>query len=194
MTAAQDTLRGHSFDDIVEFDNRLPNWWLWSLYLACIFSLGYWVHYHILGTGPSSQQEYMAEMAALDKQMAAVVVTDDMLLAKATDAIALASGQAVFQASCFACPGATGGGTMLMEGQVAQLPGPNLTDRFWLHGGDATAIYRTITEGVPNTAMVPWGPMLGTTKCQDVSAYVVSLRNTNAAGGKEPQGQEYSGR
>ena len=33
--------RGHTFDGIAEFDNRLPNWWLWSFYLAVIFSIGY---------------------------------------------------------------------------------------------------------------------------------------------------------
>ena len=36
-----DTVLDHEYDGIQEFDNRLPNWWLWSFYLACIFSVGF---------------------------------------------------------------------------------------------------------------------------------------------------------
>lgn len=188
----QDVLRGHDFDGITEFDNRLPNWWLWTFYLACIFAFVYWIHYHVLRTGALPLQEYQAEMAAYDELMAKQAVTDEMLVEKTKDKLAVASGESVFQTNCIACHGATGGGTMVLPGQPPiQLPGPNLTDKFWLHGGKPTDLYRTVTQGVVNTAMVAWRSVLGTAKCQDVVAYVLTLRNTNVAGGKEPQGQEF---
>ena len=36
-TSYDDPLRPHVFDDdIQEYDNRLPNWWLWSWYIFII--------------------------------------------------------------------------------------------------------------------------------------------------------------
>ena len=42
----EDPLRPHSFDGIHEYDKRLPNWWLWTLYGAIIYSAIYWGLYH----------------------------------------------------------------------------------------------------------------------------------------------------
>ena len=37
---------GHVWDDnIREFDNPLPRWWLWAFYMSVIFTLWYWVVY-----------------------------------------------------------------------------------------------------------------------------------------------------
>lgn len=193
MNDTQDVLRSHSFDDdIVEFDNRLPNWWLWTFYLACIFSFFYWIHYHVLKTGPLSGAEFKAEMDVWDAEQAKRAVSAEDLVAKSKDEAALALGKEVFTTNCVACHGASGGGTMVVEGSAPiPLPGPNLTDKFWIHGGKPTDIYKTITKGVPEKGMVAWETALGPTKCQAVAAYVMSMRNTNAKGGKDPQGEPY---
>lgn len=188
----QDVLRGHEFDGITEFDNRLPNWWLWSFYLACIFSFAYWVHYHVLHTGPTSLQEFHAEMAAFEEQALKQAVSDEDFVAKASDPVVVAAGQAVFATNCIACHASDGGAMMVLEGQPPiPLPGPNLTDKYWIHGGKPADLYRVVTQGVPTTAMVAWGSLLGAGKCQDVVAYLLTLRNKNVGGGKEPQGEEY---
>jgi hypothetical protein len=41
--------------------------------------------------------------------------------------------------------------------------------------------------------MLAWGPILGPTKVQQVAAYVMTIRDTNVAGGKEPQGEVVGG-
>src|SRR5829696_248017 len=42
----EDPVRPHSFDGIQEYDKRMPNWWLWTLYSAIAFALAYWAFYH----------------------------------------------------------------------------------------------------------------------------------------------------
>jgi cytochrome c oxidase cbb3-type subunit 3 len=178
-------LRPHSFDGIEEFDNRLPNWWLWTFYVACIFAVVYWMHYHVLGTGALPAQQYLAEMQAaeerLAERMAGVELTDDLLADLSAEPTVVAKGKAIFEANCAVCHRADAGG---MPGL-----GPNLTDRFWLHGGRPLQIYETVTKGVVAKGMLAWLPQLGPQRCQQVVAFVLSRKNTEVAGGREPQGE-----
>ncbi len=173
----------HRYDDIEEFANHLPNWWLVTLHGAIVFAIGYWFHYEVLHSGPSSMESYEQSVAA-DRRAAAErarragAMTDDALVTLSRDPATVAAGQAVFMSNCVACHGANAGGTI----------GPNLTDRAWIHGGRPTQIYRTVLEGVAAKGMPAWGAQLGETRVQSAVAYVLTLRNTNAAGGKPAQG------
>jgi cytochrome c oxidase cbb3-type subunit 3 len=176
-------LRAHEFDGIREFDNRLPQWWLWTFYLACIFSLLYWVHYHMLGTGDLPLEAYQKALEAAAAKNVVAEVSDESLTTLAQDRDAVAAGKEVWTTYCVAChkPDASG------------LIGPNLTDRFWLHGGRPVDIHRVITKGVIEKGMAPWETILGPTRIQQVAAFVLTLRNTDVPGGKEPQGEPYDG-
>jgi cytochrome c oxidase cbb3-type subunit 3 len=88
------------------------------------------------------------------------------------------SGKDIFAAACAPCHGADGGGRI----------GPNLTDAYWLHGGSPESIQRSVHDGWVDKGMPAWGPSLGEYRVREVAAYVVSLRGTNVAGGKPPQG------
>jgi mono/diheme cytochrome c family protein len=57
-----DILMDHNYDGIQELDNDLPPWWLWLFYITIIWSVGYLIHYHVIGTGDSSAVEYLKEM------------------------------------------------------------------------------------------------------------------------------------
>ncbi len=173
----------HTYDGIEEYDNHLPNWWLVTLYGAMVFALVYWFHYQVLHTGPSIAQSYETSVAAdrraaVERARRAGTMTDETLVTLSRDPSAVQTGRAVFGQSCVACHAANGGGGI----------GPNLTDSAWLHGSRPTRILGVINEGVLARGMPAWGPQLGAERVQAVAAYVLTLRDTNVAGGKAPQG------
>jgi cytochrome c oxidase cbb3-type subunit 3 len=178
----------HVYDGIEELDNHLPNWWLFTLYGACVFALGYWVYFQAYGTGRSPLQAYQHEKAVpkraeAEKLMALGDLTDDQLVAMSKNPAIVRQGAEIFTTTCFACHLANGGGKI----------GPNLTDEYWLHGGMPTEILKTVRQGVPDKGMLAWGPQLGEEKVRAVTAYVLTLVGTNVPGGKEPQGDKLAG-
>lgn len=172
----------HVYDDIEEMDNHLPNWWLFTLYAAMVFALGYWFYYHTFQVAPLSREAFEQAMAADYAQAAerarrAGAMTPEALLALSRDRATVAEGREVFTSNCVACHGAAGGGNI----------GPNLTDNAWLHGGAPNVIYRTVLNGVTTRGMPAWGPQLGDRRVQSVVAYLLTIKNTNVAG-RPPQG------
>lgn len=180
--------RGHTYDGIAEFDNRLPNWWLWTFYLACIFSVAYWIHFHSLGVGDLPSEAYTAEQKAaaakLEAQLAANPVNEEMLLKLAKEPAFVKEGEAIFKdmTKCALChrPDASG------------LVGPNLTDDLWIYGGKPMDIYTTILKGrEQNLAKGFQGGMQsfeanGLQFVLRATAYVLSIKNTFVKG-KEPE-------
>lgn len=175
---------GHEFDGIRELDNRLPNWWLATLYLSIVFSFGYWMYYHVFQAGPLQMDEYHQEMARAEEAAAALAeargaIDDDTLVGMAGDGQQTAEGQIVYSQYCAACHGAQG------EGGI----GPNLTDKHWIHGGQPTKILEVVSTGVPAAGMPAWKPMLGNSKVEQVTAYLLTLKGKNLPG-KAPEGSE----
>jgi cytochrome c oxidase cbb3-type subunit 3 len=174
----------HEVDGIQEYDNKLPNWWLYMLYGSIVFSAGYWFHYQTSGFGDLPMAEYHQEMdkvAAVEaaRVKAAGVMTPEALTALSKDKSTVEQGKLVFTQTCVACHRQDGGGVV----------GPNLTDEFWIHGAAPEKIFKTIAQGVPEKGMPAWGAPLGPDRSQAVTAYVISLRGTNVANGKAPQGE-----
>jgi cytochrome c oxidase cbb3-type subunit 3 len=163
-----DVLRPHSYDGIREYDKRLPNWWLFTLYGTIIFAFGYWSllhHWKIAkepGEAVTEQMRQNALLAAKD----AGTVSDEQMWALSRDATTVAAGEATFMTTCVACHG------QHLEGKI----GPTLIKEKWLHGGTPTDIIHTITTGVPVKGMPTWGPILGRAKIQEVAAFILSHR------------------
>lgn len=168
----------HEVDGIKEEDNQLPRWWLATFFVTLIFGWGYWEYYHVLSAGMLPREELAADLKALRKNDGEQKVTDDVLLAAAKTPAAQ-TGAALFAANCASCHGEKG------EGKI----GPNLTDKAWLHGGTPVEIHTSISNGWPLKGMPGWKPVLGTDKVQALTAYVLTLRNTNLPG-KPPEGVE----
>ncbi|MDX5437546.1 MAG: c-type cytochrome [Pontibacter sp.] len=172
----------HDFDGIQEYDNDLPPWWKAMFYFTIVFGIGYMLHFHVFRTGALQEEEYEMEMqqaalfAAKNADDPNAVTNYEVL----TDAAALESGKSLFNTNCAACHGQEGQGTV----------GPNLTDEYWLHGGDVNDIFKTIKFGVPAKGMVPWQGKLTKDQILEVSSYILSLQGTNPANAKEPQGEK----
>lgn len=168
----------HTYDDIQEEDNHLPNWWLFILFATIVFSFGYWFVFHTTKKLESPPEQYAREVDALKKAQAAANPTSDEAIAElAKNAAAVDEGKTVFAQTCASCHAA----------QAQGLVGPNLTDKFWIHGNKPTDIVNAVTNGFPDKGMPAWGAPLGPEKTRKVAAFVLSIRNTNVAG-KEPQG------
>jgi cytochrome c oxidase cbb3-type subunit III len=82
----------------------------------------------------------------LRAQVPAPAVTDSSRNPLAGDAQAITKGAVLFRQECVFCHGVGGRGGMR---------GPDLTTGSWNHGGTDADLVRTITDGVPGTAMPP---------------------------------------
>ncbi|MFC5272303.1 c-type cytochrome [Adhaeribacter terreus] len=176
-------IEDHSYDGIHEFDNDLPPWWKYSFYATIIFGIVYLLHYHVFETGKLQTAEYNVEMeqAAL---LSANEISDPNAVTNykvLTDAPAIESGKTIFAQNCAACHGKEGEGTV----------GPNLTDEYWLHGGDVNDIFKTIKFGVTSKGMVAWDKKLSKDQTLQVASYILSLQGTKPANAKAPQGEKY---
>lgn len=175
----------HAYDGIVENDNPLPGWWQWILYGTIVFAVLYYFDFQVLHVHKTPAEKYEVAAAAeqkaqAEKALATGAITDEALVALSKDPGAIGQGKDTFTSTCAACHKADGSGNI----------GPNLTDAFWLHGNKPTEIYKTVHDGWPAKGMPNWGPTLGDQKVASVTAYVLTIKNTNVPGGKAPQGDK----
>ena len=174
----EDKLMPHSYDGIREYDKRLPNWWLWTFYLAMIFSFGYWfvVHRSEPLTPPEVELERkVAEMAM--KASAGGDLSDDQLWQMAENPDIVAAGNETFQTTCASCHGPNLGGGI----------GFNLADAEWVHGVQPNDIMKTVSEGIVEKGMPEWGPVIGAQRVAEVTAFVLSYHTPGPQGGAVPR-------
>ena len=183
-----DVMLDHNYDGIRELDNKLPPWWVALFYITIAWAFIYIGYFHVLKWGPLQKEEFAINMEKADAEVAAHLATlgarvDENTAEKKTDETSLGVGKKLFELKCVACHRADGGG----------LVGPNLTDKYWLHGGGIKDLFKVIKYGVPSTAMAPWANQLAPDEIEDVASYVLSMQGTNPPDPKAPQGVEYTG-
>lgn len=167
----EEQVRPHVYDGITEYDKRLPNWWLYTLYITIVFWIGYWSYYEWFRAGPSEEQAVRTAMANIEAQkLTAAKLDDESLWKMSRNATFVDAGKAIFTTNCVACHLATLRGKSESPAAI----GPDLTDTTWIHGGKPTEIYDLITKGVLTKGMPTWGPVLGPKKISEVAAYILS--------------------
>lgn len=176
-------LLDHDYDGIQELDFPLPQWWLMVFYGTIVFAIIY-AGYYMVGPGPTLAQELaqsLTEISARAPKQNPARSAGNELLALLGKPEHIQAGAKVFTEKCAACHGVQG------QGQI----GPNLTDDFWIHGnGSAADIAKVVNDGVTEKGMPPWGMVLKPDELNDVVVFVKSIRGSNPAGAKEPQGTQ----
>ena len=179
---------GHVWDEnLEEYNNPLPRWWLWLFYITLVFGVAYLIQYPGLGSFPGLRK--WTSVGQYEEEMAKAKQKYDPIYAKyasmdipalAADPQAREMGQRLFLNYCAPCHASDGRGGKGF---------PNLTDNDWLYGGDPATLTATITSG-RSGVMPPWGKVLGEDGVTDVAHYVLSMAgkthdSIRAAHGKE---------
>jgi cytochrome c oxidase cbb3-type subunit 3 len=177
---------GHTWDDdLQEYNNPLPGWWLNMFYITLVFGFAYLLLYPGLGKWPgllgwTSLGQYQAEREAAEQEFGPLfkkhASEDIRQLAKNEDA--MRTGERLYANYCAVCHGSDARGA----------PGfPNLRDGEWLWGGQPEQIKTSILDG-RIAAMPGWEAALGGEKgVFAVTEYVLSLsgRRHNAEAAAE---------
>jgi cytochrome c oxidase cbb3-type subunit 3 len=182
----KDLQLNHSYDGIVELDNFMPPWLKYVFYLTIVVAVVYFFNYTVLGFGETQIEEYQAslEEASLEAEARAATMLasiDETNVSYDSSTPAINAGQELFAGNCAACHAMDGGGGI----------GPNLTDEYWIHGGDIQSIFKVVKYGVVEKGMIPWQDQLSAEEMQQVSSFIFSLQGTAPENPKEPQGEKF---
>jgi len=188
VAGGQAETTGHTWDeDLGEYNNPLPRWWMWLFWITIVFSLAYLALYPGLGSyagywkwtqvGQLEQEtaHANAQFGPLYEKFAGQEVAQ---LAKSPEALAI--GQKLFLNNCAQCHASDAAGSASF---------PNLTDMEWLWGGTPEAIKTSIAEGRLGI-MPPWGTVLGEQGVKDAAHYVMSLSGMPADSIRVARGKE----
>lgn len=176
----------HAYDGIKELNNPVPAWFNFLFFGTMIFAAAYLFYYHIGGYGDLQDKEYEKEMEKAQVEKAAYLeksantIDENSVKFDNTPAL-LTDGKTIFTSNCVVCHGDKGQGII----------GPNLTDEYWLHGGGINNVFKTIKYGVPEKGMISWEKNLNPKQISAVANFILSLKGTNPAGAKAPQGEKY---
>ena len=177
----------HNYDGIKELDNHLPPWWTWLFYGTIGWAAIYIIVFHFTNTLPLSVEEYQNEVALAEEQSRKLkesqpqAIIDESSLQFTSDATIIEKGKSVFMSNnCGSCHRNDGGGNTI---------GPNLTDKYWMHGGDVKNVFQTIKNGVVEKGMPAWGKSMSPEDVRNVTFFVMSLQGTTPMGAKAAQGE-----
>ncbi len=179
---------GHVWDeDLGEYNNPLPRWWMWLFYLTIVFGLAYLYLYPGLGSykgalGWTQVGQFQEELEIAEKEFGPIFQKFAALDLKAvaSDPAARAAGQKLFLNHCAQCHASDAGGSKGF---------PSLVDEDWLYGGDPETIRASIANGRTGV-MPPFGAALGEQGTKDVAHYVMSLSGMTSDSLRRARGKD----
>src|SRR5690606_13890261 len=90
---------------IEEFNKRLPNWWLFTLYGAIAFTIGYWFYYAQSGIPLNDGEKIERELARIEaaKMASDLIIDDEHLWQMSRNAAFVDAGRETYNSLCVAC-------------------------------------------------------------------------------------------
>lgn len=181
-------LREHIYDGIREYDHKLPNWWLYTLYAAIIYFVIDWGLYYKTSLFQTDEQKVITTLQEIEKQReealaATLAELDDQTLITqwATNPQIVASGETIYKQVCIGCHASDLSATMLAGDKRIPLPGLPLNDGEWKYGGAPLDLFKIINDGTPadspgynGAKMQAWGQTFSPKQVAEVTAYLIS--------------------
>lgn len=185
------TLRDHVYDGIQEYDQRLPNWWLFTLYIFIALFLVYWVLYYQFGAFHNDKERIDAALTRIETIKAASLkermseLNNDVFWDMSQNGDFVSKGEATYKTICSTCHGLNLDGKGV--GDIT-LPGLPLNDGEWKYGGSPMNAFEIAMNGSPDKSkgMAPWKDALGTEKVVEVVAYIMSHHQKPGPGEEHP--------
>ncbi len=179
---AEPKILDHNYDGIREYDNPMPFWWSALFWGTIIFSVPYFVYYHV-GVGPSLNDNLEVEVGEFVEAQSAALgdIKPDaatILTLVQKDAKLKTGASVMFRSNCATCHGPEGGGRT----------GPNMTDDSYINIKKPEDFFRVIRDGVAGKGMPEWRKRFSEPQLVLLASYVASLRGTKPAEAKEAQG------
>lgn len=189
-------LREHEYDGIQEYDQKLPNWWLYTLWVSIAVFLIYYTLYYTLDLLPSSRSAMDQKVEEIQKLREAELqktldnLTDETLVNTwASNPQIVAAGKQTYTASCVACHAADMGANGGMTGRP-------LNDGEWFYGSKPMDVFNMILHGTPADSkgyekvggmrMAPMGGAQLTPKqVAEVTAYLIEANPKDFASFKK---------
>ena len=181
-------LREHEYDGIQEFDQKLPNWWLFTFYGAIVCFVLFWVLYYHTSVYQTDQERVTAKLEALQQNKQAAlekalekIDNESLVQTWASDPSIVSTGETLYQTHCVACHAADLSAVMKSGDQTIPLPGLALNDGEWKFGGEPMDIFKIINEGSPpeskghnGAKMQAWGQMLTPKEVAEITAFLIA--------------------
>ena len=175
---------GHEWNGIKELDTPVPRGVLMFIIVTHVWALLWWI---LMPTWPmvttytkgilgidqrqavqqdlvAAQAERAAWMKAIETESYEQIQSNEDLMR-----VVRSTGRQLFGDNCAACHGEDGKGNR-------EVGAPNLTDQFWLYGGDLQTLINTI-HGGRQGHMPTWDERLSPAEIKILALYVNSLRD-----------------
>jgi len=173
------TIRDHVFDGIQEYDQKLPNWWLFTLYITIVwFVIAWFIYYQTPVRTLTDQERIEAKVAVIEEKKKAELesmlasLSDEALREMSADATHVGAGKAIYETKCLPCHAPNLGGISNGPPYV----GAALNDTEWKYGAKPLEIMKVVTDGSPDITkgMIAWKTQLSAAEIAQVVAYILS--------------------